>query len=301
MREIRTSGSVGAPGEQSPGATRLPELDPKALPVEVGEGDEELGERGALAMEELGEVGGEIACGGHDASIARDFCSSPGARIRVRKRERVRVREMPSRAFDAPQARSATPGAAFPHASSSLRSSDGETRQAPRRREIGARRRTRARGWPEADLVTALPLRGHASAAALLVAQSRSPSGSSPTRIPLFVQPLAPLKCDESLDPSSRMRASAVRERVPQRRRFPLSSRATIAAHPPERLRRRGVTSGGSGSVQPAHPGPLPRFALVIRHTSAEWGRTKSAYARGAEPEGDRGRATRSAAAGTSP
>ncbi len=95
MREIRTSGSVGAPGEQSPGATRLPELDPKALPVEVGEGDEELGERGALAVEELGEAGGEIACGDHDASIARDFGGSPGVRIRVRERERERALENP--------------------------------------------------------------------------------------------------------------------------------------------------------------------------------------------------------------
>ena len=66
---------------------RMPELDPQPLPVEVGEGDEELGERGALALEELGETGGEIACGGHEASIDRDFGASPDARIRVRERE----------------------------------------------------------------------------------------------------------------------------------------------------------------------------------------------------------------------
>src|SRR6266542_4277133 len=68
----------------------VPELDPQPLPVEVREGDEELGERGALALEELGEAGGELACGGHDASIARVFEPSPDARIRVRARERQR-------------------------------------------------------------------------------------------------------------------------------------------------------------------------------------------------------------------
>ncbi len=65
----------------------VPELDPQPLRVEVREGDEELGERGALALEELGEAGGEIACGGHEASIDRDFGASPDARIRVRERE----------------------------------------------------------------------------------------------------------------------------------------------------------------------------------------------------------------------
>src|SRR6266508_573277 len=73
----------------------VPELDPEPLAVEVGEGDEKFGERCALAMEELGEAGGEIACGGHDASIARDFGGSPGARIRVRDRERERALENP--------------------------------------------------------------------------------------------------------------------------------------------------------------------------------------------------------------
>jgi len=69
------------------------ELDPQPLSVEVREGDEELGERGALVVEELGEAGGEIACGGHDASIERDFGTSPDARIRVRERERQRALE----------------------------------------------------------------------------------------------------------------------------------------------------------------------------------------------------------------
>jgi len=95
MREIRTSGSVGAPGEQSPGATRLPELDPEPLLVKVGEREEELGERCALAMEELGEPGGEIACGGHEAIIARDFWASPDARSRVSEREHGRALENP--------------------------------------------------------------------------------------------------------------------------------------------------------------------------------------------------------------
>src|SRR6266508_3861532 len=81
----------GLPVERGP--AREPELDPQPLPVEVGEGDEELGERGALALEELGETGGEIACGGHDASIAREFWASPDARMRVRERERQRVLE----------------------------------------------------------------------------------------------------------------------------------------------------------------------------------------------------------------
>jgi len=49
------------------------QLEPQPLPVEIGESHQEFGERGALAVEELGEAGGEIACGGHDASIARDF------------------------------------------------------------------------------------------------------------------------------------------------------------------------------------------------------------------------------------
>src|SRR6266540_4057379 len=40
-----------------------------------------------------------------------------------------------------------------------------------------------SRGWPEADLVTAPPLRGDASAAALLVARPRSPSGSASSRM----------------------------------------------------------------------------------------------------------------------
>src|SRR6266542_4077385 len=114
---------------------------------------QEIEERGVPQLEpapisvELGEAGGEIACGGHDASIACDFWSSPDARIRVRKRERVRVREMPSRAFDAREARSAAPGAAFPRAPSSRTPSDGELCQAVdagSMREIGARRRTRS-------------------------------------------------------------------------------------------------------------------------------------------------------------
>ncbi len=54
----------------------MPELDPEPLPVEVGEGHQKFAERGALAVEEVGEAGGEVACGGHGASISRDFEAS---------------------------------------------------------------------------------------------------------------------------------------------------------------------------------------------------------------------------------
>src|SRR6266540_3994550 len=95
----------------------------------------------------------------------------------------------PSRAFGAREARSGAPGAAFPLAPESRRSSDGEVRQAPRRREIGARRRREARGWPQADHVTTPPAHGDVPAAALLVARPRSPSGSAPRAYALFVRP----------------------------------------------------------------------------------------------------------------
>jgi hypothetical protein len=49
----------------------VPELDPRAAPIEVGEGGEELGERVALPAEEIGENVGQLACGRHDRTIAR--------------------------------------------------------------------------------------------------------------------------------------------------------------------------------------------------------------------------------------
>ena len=81
------------------------ELEPAPARVEVGQGHQELAERGALAREEVGEPGGEIACGVHFASIARVFEPSPNARIRVRTREREEGRSEPPFAQDAAQAR----------------------------------------------------------------------------------------------------------------------------------------------------------------------------------------------------
>jgi hypothetical protein len=63
--------------------TGVAELDPEAPPIEVGEGEEELGHRGVLAAEELGEAGGEFAGVRHSAIVADDFPASPNARKRV--------------------------------------------------------------------------------------------------------------------------------------------------------------------------------------------------------------------------
>ncbi|HEX9243697.1 MAG TPA: hypothetical protein VF875_14730 [Anaeromyxobacter sp.] len=73
----------------------VPELDPEPLPVEVGESHQKFAERGTLAVEEVGEAGGEVACGGHGASISCVFEASQNARIRVRERERGRALENP--------------------------------------------------------------------------------------------------------------------------------------------------------------------------------------------------------------
>jgi hypothetical protein len=54
----------------------IPEVDPQALRVEVREGDEEVAEGGALAAEEVGERGGELTCGVHGGSLARDIEAS---------------------------------------------------------------------------------------------------------------------------------------------------------------------------------------------------------------------------------
>ena len=86
---------------------------------------QELGERGALATEEFGEPGGEIACGGHDASIACVF-GPPQTHGRASGSEKADgAPKMPSAAFGAREASSGAPRAAFPRAPPSRRSSDG--------------------------------------------------------------------------------------------------------------------------------------------------------------------------------
>jgi len=59
------------------------EVDPSSLPVEVRECDEELGQRGALVAEEIGETGGQFECAGHARIVSRVFGPSGDARIRA--------------------------------------------------------------------------------------------------------------------------------------------------------------------------------------------------------------------------
>ncbi len=54
---------------------RVPELLPEPPRVEVREGDEKLGHGSVLAVKELGEVPGQIACV-HAGIVARDFSRS---------------------------------------------------------------------------------------------------------------------------------------------------------------------------------------------------------------------------------
>jgi hypothetical protein len=54
----------------------VPEVPPRALPVEVREGVEELGERFALTAEQRDEDVGELACGAHDRSFSRVLAAS---------------------------------------------------------------------------------------------------------------------------------------------------------------------------------------------------------------------------------
>jgi hypothetical protein len=67
-------------GEQ----VRVTQLEPDAAGVELRERDEELGEGGVLAAEEVGETGGEFIRGGHEGSIVPVFTGSWDARIRAR-------------------------------------------------------------------------------------------------------------------------------------------------------------------------------------------------------------------------
>ncbi|HET7752600.1 MAG TPA: hypothetical protein VFK85_01715 [Anaeromyxobacteraceae bacterium] len=48
---------------------RVPELEPTAPSVELGERDHEIRERAALPTEQLCEAYGEVACGGHHLNI----------------------------------------------------------------------------------------------------------------------------------------------------------------------------------------------------------------------------------------
>ena len=56
------------------------EPEPGALAVEVGEGDEKVGERGVLAAEEIGEAAGGFAWVVHGEIVSRVFAASWNAR-----------------------------------------------------------------------------------------------------------------------------------------------------------------------------------------------------------------------------
>jgi len=59
---------------------RMPELKPEPLPVEVGEGEEEVGESALLLAEEPGEAGGLFESAVHGESVSPVFRASPDAR-----------------------------------------------------------------------------------------------------------------------------------------------------------------------------------------------------------------------------
>jgi hypothetical protein len=62
----------------------VPQLDPPALAVELGERDEEVGEGGALAGEEVGEaLREEAGIVFHEVMISRCFEPSPDGHIRA--------------------------------------------------------------------------------------------------------------------------------------------------------------------------------------------------------------------------
>jgi hypothetical protein len=65
----------------------VPEVGPPALGVEVREGDEEVGERVALVLQELGESVGEFARSVHERIVSLNFEASPDARIRLLPRD----------------------------------------------------------------------------------------------------------------------------------------------------------------------------------------------------------------------
>src|SRR6266542_1601231 len=66
--------------------------------------------------------------------------------------------------------------------------------------------------------------------------------------------------------PTARGRAALRGREFRSRAVFPLSSRATIAAWPPDRLRRRGGPAGGSGSLQQrGESAPSPRPSPPLR------------------------------------
>ena len=102
------------------------EVDPQALPVEVRECDEKLGQRGALVAEEIGETGGQLVCAGHERIVACSFGPSGGARIRALARDLEGGSPPPPAVLHRPRRASRRAGTSVP--------------QRPRTRE---RRRTR--------------------------------------------------------------------------------------------------------------------------------------------------------------
>jgi membrane protease YdiL (CAAX protease family) len=60
---------------------REPELPVHLLSVELGDGEEKVGERGVLALGKSGDPGGPFACV-HEATVSCEFSTSPSARER---------------------------------------------------------------------------------------------------------------------------------------------------------------------------------------------------------------------------
>ena len=60
----------------------MAKLQPEPAPIEVREGDEEVGHRALLAAEEIEEAVGGLACSRHALIVARELEPSWNARIR---------------------------------------------------------------------------------------------------------------------------------------------------------------------------------------------------------------------------
>jgi hypothetical protein len=65
----------------------IPQRLPQPPAVEVSEGDDEVGHRGVLTAEEVGEAGGEFACSVHARIVSSDFDGSPNVRSRLLPRD----------------------------------------------------------------------------------------------------------------------------------------------------------------------------------------------------------------------
>jgi hypothetical protein len=211
------------------------ELAPALLLVEVGEGEEEIGEGTALVAEHGSHLVGQFTCSGHTRSVARDFRPSPNApRLLLTRKSDGGV---------------ATPHAhcADPHANRRRCEKHGSVSFGPRKAkwaicvsmvhcgQLGSASGEPVRWSPPSPFVT--------RAAVRLCADALLPRGS-PARAPrLSISPLAtPSRRTDSgrRTRSAARRSSRASSATPTlRERVPSRIRHSPPAQPPSAARRR--------------------------------------------------------------